>query len=216
MAMKLELLPKGLATGAVLAGVLLMATACVTTSLTSGAAISYSELESIYNPGEVGYAAGGRDLRVVVKGNPFAGAGANEAEVANSVVDAMQGLPGWIVTNFTLEPDDSARELYRVVWLVGVPANTSLYAICGASPGLFGYGAATVENEIEVPPGAGNNVMAAFCRRGQMMSYMVASLGDIGSTEDPRFRSLVRVATRVLFPQRDPNIDGSNDGDFDI
>jgi len=163
--------------------------------------ISYAEVQTPYSPTEVSYAASHRDLQVVVKGNPFAGRAAPEA-AARAVVAAMKGRPGWFVTRYTLEPGKTARGLYKVVWLFGVPANTSIHGICrkDAAPAL----------------GKGAVVMAAFCRGERALSYLAGRMEAADSLDDPGFRRFVRMATRALFPFIDPARDGQPDNNFDL
>ncbi len=40
------------------------------------------------------------------------------------------------------------------------------------------------------------------------MTYLGASIGGITSPDDPRFRDLIKVATRQLLPHRDPSQQG--------
>ena len=203
------------------AAALLLTTGCAGSGGGSGGpAISYSSIESIYSYHEVSYAADGRDLEVVVMGNPFGETGVNDDALGDAVVGAMQGQPGWMVTNFTTTPGETARPLYRVVWLIGVDAGTSLYRLCGPTSGIniAGYnigGYAPTAAERATPPKPGNSMIAAFCRRERMMSYLGASIGGITSPDDPRFRELIKTATRQLLPHRDPSQGGQN-RDLDI
>lgn len=202
------------------AAALLALGGCVGTGGSGGPVISYSSIESIYSYHEVSYAADGRDLEVVVMGNPFGESGISDDALGDAVVDAMQGLPGWMVTNFTTAPGETARPLYRVVWLIGVDAGTSLYRLCGPTSGIsvagYNIGAYTPSTaERALPPKPGNTMIAAFCRRERMMTYLGASIGGITSPDDPRFRDLIKVATRQLLPHRDSSQQGQN-RDLDI
>ncbi len=167
-----------------------------------GQSVNYSHLESIYNPGEVGYAADGRDLKVLVRGNPFASQGVSDEQLARVIVDSMRGTPSCFVANYTTTPNESARELYCVVWLIGVAKNTSIYAICRGVPGDI-----SVDGNTE-GASAGRTVLAALCRRERIMSYLGGALGNIASVDDPQFKDFIKVATRQLFPRRDPNRSG--------
>ena len=203
------------------AAALLMLGGCVGTGGGSGGPmISYSSIEPIYNYQEASYAADGRDLEVVVLSNPFGEAGVSDDALGDAVVGAMQGQPGWMVTNFTTTPGESARPLYRVVWLIGVDAGTSLYRLCGPTSGIniagYNVGAYTPSDaERAAPPKPGTKVIAAFCRRERMMTYLGASIGGITSPDDPRFREFIKTATRQLLPHRDPSHQGQS-RDLDI
>ena len=132
----------------------------------------------------------------------------------------MQGEPGWLITNFTTESGESARPLYRIVGLIGVDPGASLYRLCGPTSGICvaghdigGYTPSAAERA--TPPKPGGNMIAAFCRRERMLTYLGASMGGITSPDDPRFRALIRNATRQLLPHRDPSQEGQN-RDLDI
>ncbi len=160
--------------------------------------ISYSHVESIYNPSEVSYAADGRDLNVIVHGNPFADQGVSDEQLAKVVVDSMRGTPGWFVANYTTTPNETARELYRVVWRIGVAKNASISAVCRDVQGGGHTAGAS----------AGRTVLAALCRRERTMSVLGGALGSIASVDDPKFRDFIKKATHQLFPRRDPNRSG--------
>ncbi len=167
-----------------------------------GQSISYTHQEPIYSTGEVGYAADGRDLRVVVHGNPFASQGVSDEQLAMAVVESMRGTPGWFAANYTTTPNETARELYRVVWRIGVANNASIYAICRGVPG-------DTSGDGDIGgASSGRTVLAALCRRERIMSNLSGTLGNIASDDDPRFKDFIKVATRQLFPRRNPTRSG--------
>jgi hypothetical protein len=84
-----------------------------------------------YDAGEFGYAAGGRDLRVIIVGNPFGG---DQAAFGRVVTDAMQGRNLGPQTNFTTTPGPSAREIYRVVMVFDPPNGLSADTTCQSDP----------------------------------------------------------------------------------
>ncbi len=123
----------------------------------------------------------------------------SDEALGDRVIAAMDAQPGWFRTNYTTRPGESARKLYRVSWVFGADGNTSLYTICAGSG---------------APADGGDVVLAGFCRGDRALSYLMGSLSGVASPEDPRFRNFIRVATRVLLPNRDPNRDGGRE-DFD-
>lgn len=163
--------------------------------------ISYADINSPYSQTEVSYAADGRDLAVVVKGNPFSAGAVADAEAARAVVAAMKGQPGWLVTRYTLTPGDSARSLYKIVWLFGVPAKTSIYGAC--------------RKNAEPATGKGEAVMAVFCRGEKALSHIAGRFDPVASPADPTFRQFVRDATRSLLPRIDSSHDGQPRDDIE-
>ncbi len=164
--------------------------------------INYADINSPYSQSEVRYAADGRDLAVVVKGNPFPSGKISGDEAARAVVEAMKGRPGWFVARYTLTPGDSARSLYKVVWLFGVPANTSVYGAC--------------RKDAEAATGTGSMTMAVFCRGEKALSYVAGTMDPPASPADPAFRRFIGDATRSLFPRIDSDRDGQPDNNFKV
>ncbi len=159
--------------------------------------ISYAEINSPYSRTEVSYAADGRDFAVVVKGNPFSAGAVADDEAARAVVAAMKDQPGWFVTRYTLTPGESARPLYKVVWLFGVPAKTSIYGAC--------------RKDAKAATGEGEAAIAVFCRGEKVLSYIAGRMDPVASPTDPAFRRFVGDATRSLFPRIDSDRDGQPD-----
>ncbi len=171
-----------------LAGVVLIA-AC-TAGEESPVAFSRFALDSTYDTGVFGLAAGGRDLRVVIVGNPFAG---DRAAFEQAVIDAMQGRNLGQQTNFTTTPGPDANETYRVVLVFGAPADLTGTQVCasdppGVSPGPYGGGRL--------------DLFAVFCRASEAVSQLAAVIQGADGPGDPLFVELVGQTTRGLFPQR--------------
>ncbi|MBE9553733.1 MAG: hypothetical protein IMF05_09760, partial [Proteobacteria bacterium] len=81
---------------------LLAAALAVAACAAGGVRLTQQEIAPSYSPGEFAYAGAGRDMRVVVVGNPFGG---DRAVFERAVTDAMQGRHWGQRTNFTTTPD---------------------------------------------------------------------------------------------------------------
>lgn len=160
--------------------------------------IDYSFVESVYSSYELSYAGDGRDFAVTVRGGLLDGDRSDP--VKNAVIAAMRRQPGWFRPNFTTYPGKSARPDYRVSWLLGVPAETPLRALC--------------DDSVAIPQGKSVAVLAGVCRQHRLLSYAGGSLYGIGASDAPGFANLIKVTTRVLMPNRDPSSQGNNDHDF--
>jgi len=159
----------------------------------AGPSVDYSLLDSAYSPSEIAYAGDGRDFAVTARGALPDGT-AGEA-LAAAIVRAMDDQPGWFHPHYTARPGKSARPDFRVSWLVGVPAATSVKALC--------------DSAVAIPKaGEGRFVFAAVCRGKQYLSYAGGALGDVASAGDPRFARLVVAATREIMPNRAPTLGG--------
>lgn len=147
--------------------------------------IDYVRLEPGYQPQQFGYAAGGRDLKVDVQGNPFA---IPQDEFAALVTNAMQGAHFGQPTNFTSSPGDSARADYRVRLLFNGAGTGRI--VCAGEPAM-----------IDPSPNRGDvRLLAAFCHNQDPLSYLTAHVSGLQDAHDPAFRDFVRQVTSNLFP----------------
>ncbi len=150
---------------------------------------------STYQPGVFGYAAGGRDLRVIVTGNPTA---APREAFERAVTDAMQGKNWGPTTHFTTRPDSSARQDYWVSMIFGGDRYIGDYAICRGGGG----------RDID-PRSRPVRLQAAFCGGDRPLTSLLATVDDIASIDDPRLERVVAAAVVELFPL----YDGTRDDD---
>lgn len=149
--------------------------------------IDYVHLEPGYRAQQFGYAAGGRDLRTDIQGNPFP---MPKEEFDATVTAAMQGAHFGQPTNFTTTPGDSARPDYRVRLLFNGPAASSGRIVCAGEPAIVGPS-----------PEAGDiRLLAAFCNGVYPLSYLSAHIGGLRDAQDPAFRAFMRDVTINLFP----------------
>jgi hypothetical protein len=131
--------------------------------------IDYVHLEPGYRQQQFAYAAGGRDLKADIQGNPFA---MPKEEFDATVTDAMQGAHFGQPTNFTTTPGDSAREGYRVRLLFNGPGASSGRIVCAGEPAIVGSS-----------PESGNvRLLAAFCNGDYPLSYLSAHVSGITTT----------------------------------
>ncbi len=142
-----------------------------------------------YTAGEFAYAAGGRDLQVVVAGTPFGG---DPATFARAVTDAMQGRHWGPATVFTAAPGPSAQPAYSVVMLFDPPPTLTGGRLCRGDP-----------SALPVAPAADRlTLLAAFCRSGRSLTELRGSIPAVSGPDDPIFAELVGQVTNGLFPPR--------------
>lgn len=166
-----------------------------------GSRVVESHASPIYSLSEFSYAAGGRDLRTVVQGNPFGGPfGCDDPAFGRTVTAIMQGKHAGPPTRFTTTPGESARPLYRVM-MVFNPAETIPSADLCAHETLRTKPARTKPATAEPI-----ELQAAFCRGSSTATAVTGYLPGATSPEDPLFRTLVADATMALLsPVRDIN-----------
>ena len=131
--------------------------------------------------------AGGRDLRVVVRGNPT---GTSHAEFEQSVIALMNDhQPGYqSQTHFTSKPTARARESYKVVMVYGGKAVSENEACAGPD-------AVSADH-------AGGRVYltAVFCWRDERINSVRARVGGVTSTTDQALADMTSGSMRRMFP----------------
>lgn len=167
----------------VAAALLTVTTACAT----GGVSLTLRDVDTAYSAGEFAYAGAGRDLRVVVAGNPFGG---DAAAFAAVVTDAMQGRHWGQRTNFTTSPGEDARESYRVLMLFHPSATLNSTRLCRDEASALPTEAA----------GDGIALFGAFCRGDKALTSIKGRISGATAAQDPAFRELVGQVTNGLFP----------------
>lgn len=162
--------------------VLFLASAC-----SMDVRLTQQEVSPSYKAGEFAYAGAGRDMRVVVVGNPFGG---DQATFGGVVTDRMQGNHWGPRTHFTTTPNETARSSYRVVMLFDPPRTLVGMRLCRVE----GSSLPTVRTGDEII------LFAAFCRGNESMTEIKGRIAGATGPEDPVFGDLIAQVTNALFP----------------
>ncbi len=149
-----------------------------------------------YRPSEYRYAAAGKPLFTLIRGNPFASS--RQDQLNALVLDAMStGVRQFDVAlvrrpQFTTNPDAPGRRAnYNVTLVLSGAEEIQAKAICDPS------------EEVDVMPSEGNlRALMVFCRDGAVLSAAHGVVNAIDDPQDPRFHRLIAAMTRDLFPQR--------------
>lgn len=169
----------------IIAAVFLSTSACTVGNVR----LTQQEISPVYKAGEFAYAGAGRDLRVVVAGNPFGG---DQPSFAQAVTGYMQGNHWGQATNFTTNPGESARDSYHVVMLFNPPKTFPGIKLCREQPA-------------DLPREARNGgvvLFAAFCRRNESLTEIKGFIETADGPADPNFGDLVAQITNGLFPPK--------------
>lgn len=151
--------------------------------------LTQQEISPVYTAGEFAYAGAGRDLRVVVAGNPFGG---DRAALERATTGHMRGSHWGQATNFTTAPGDSVRESYHVVMLFNPPKTFSGMRLCREKP-------ADLPSETRDD---GVVLFAAFCRRNESLTEIKGYVATADGLAGPIFGDLVAMVTQGLFPPK--------------
>jgi hypothetical protein len=146
-------------------------------------------------------AASNRDMRVIVRGSPFA---MSQADFDTLVTANMESRGGNMSTNFTTGQTTNADANYNVVWLFNGPATAQPNELCKNPSGFVGQSG----------PAPQLHTLVAFCRFNAAASW-VEGWVDGGPQGVPRagVETLIQQATRELFPtlgRDDPRPGGSD------
>lgn len=135
------------------------------------------------------YVAGGRDLRVVVRGNPTPAAQSDFEAAVLATMNARQ--PGYQSrARFTTNHTAGTREPFKVVLVFG-DTHVPEYRVCAEPDGVP-----------SAVPGGPVRLTAVFCWRGERINSIRARVGGVASSADARLDDMVASALRGLFPNK--------------
>jgi hypothetical protein len=155
------------------------------------------QIQSFYT-----YAAGDRDLKLTVLGDPFALPPGVFAQIVEEEMPGNGGLQP--PTHPRLSPDDRAKRGYQLALAFGGDLDETGAAACAGQGG--GTGQAS----------GGVIVVAAFCVNGRVLSEATGSV-VADDPHAPAFRQLLaQLATSVFRPDENPAAhgDGGHGGGF--
>jgi hypothetical protein len=170
---------------------ILMAFAAVAACASGGGVVlTRADMSPTYGSGELGYAAEGGGLRVVIVGEPFE---VERAVFERAVTDAMAGRNWGQAVDFTTNPGPGARDAYRAVMIFNPPTGLIGERVCRTDPP-------------EVTPRAYREdhlgLFAVFCRSEGFLTQIEGTVRGATGPDDPLFRELVGQATQALFPPK--------------
>lgn len=151
----------------------------------------FMKLDSFYN-----YGAAGRDLRLIVAGNPFGPAD----DAFRSAVEAAVQVPTMRApTHPTLAPGASARANYALVLAFQPPPTLSAQTLCATiAPGPAGAAAPGPAPVLAPAPGQRIEALGAFCLSGQALTQISGRVDAVFVT-DQSFRDLMARMMNALF-----------------
>ncbi len=169
---------------------ILLLTACGAGAVTT----TYFDTLPNYEPSWFSSVAGGRDFRVIIRGNPTP---ATQEEFNQAVIAAMQGKPGWAPrTNYSTRPSESAYEGFWIALVFGGDRYIGGHAVCRAADGIdLDWAARPLR------------LQAAFCHGPKPLTEIQATIDDVSSVADPRLDHLISQTMIQLLPLRDDDRD---------
>lgn len=161
-------------------------------SCTSGGTFGWPEQYGGQIDSSFNYAAGGRDFKTVVVGNPFTVVvgnpfGGDAAAFGRSVASTLTARNTLQPINFTTEPGPSARLQYKLVLLFDSERRVDDHALCADSAAL----------SVGPPSPDEVTVHAAFCN-GIAVRAIVGSIRGVSGPDDPRFQKFLGETAYLL------------------
>lgn len=167
--------------------------------------IGAASVQPAYQPSQLGYAAGGGDMQVVVIGNPFE-PGVDDPDFAENMAIAMRGKHFGPYINFTTMPDDEARDNYRVGLIFNAKPPITGLNLCRTM--AAGKRPTTSESSGSIP------VKMVFCVGSKLLTEVLAHLGGADGITTAKAGKLVGQMTTLLLPPTNPVVDDPLDSDF--
>ena len=158
--------------------------------IANGVTATYVYNDPVYSTDWFSYAASGRDLRVIIRGNPTA---AGTDRFGNAVIAAMNKRHAGPRTNFTTAPSDSARDPFRVVMLFGTGYVSERTACANPDAAPLSYSGGSI------------SLNAAFCHGERPLNAVRVTVDGLSSPDDPILGDMVSTAMRQIFPLKDFN-----------
>lgn len=164
----------------------------------------------LYSPARAHFAAGAKNLRTIIRGNPFA---TPQERVNGLIIDEMRRGMGRVDTalrrrpRFTIDTAESgaadSRPDYWVALALNPAAGVDAATLCADPKSVAVTPATAPVGRIEV--------RMVFCFDGRVLSTTHGALEGAIDPTDPRFRRMIAAMTRELFPYRKFR-DAFNDG----
>ncbi len=159
--------------------------------------ISSEGVEGPYSHLEYSAAADGKEFLVEVRGTPFPGMTQEAFDQALMGV-LMSARPSHPAAFFTTRPASANFDpSYRLVMVFNPARNLAFHTQCRALD----------RARFEPVPSGRVRVSVTFCRGDDLMSRAIATV-NARDVNDPAFRAMFAQLFPVLFPLRNPLIDG--------
>jgi hypothetical protein len=149
------------------------------------------------------YGAGGRDLRLIVQGNPFP---MTDDAFARAVENEVQVPLTRQPTRPRLAPGPTARPNYAVVFVFQPSPTFDLYDACQ----MRGQPVAVLRPDTGQRPSV--KLVSAFCVSGRPYSGAYGWV-NASAAEEPQFRAMMQDTMAALFRPDMPNAPGGNGGE---
>ena len=178
---------------------LVATTAILAACQTTGGIISYVDVETAYNPDNVGWAMYEGKLATVVHGSPF---GPDDPEVAERIAEGLD-LPGWFPpARLTTRPTGApgSKAAFRVVMVFNpIPPHLGGKGACG-DLALVPTG----------PAGPVMRVAMAFCNDAKVEAEVTLEAPRGAGPGDRAFQARLNEALSVMLPHENPSRRDSN------
>ena len=152
-----------------------------------------------YYEGALEYAASKGELHTEIDGNPVS---IPKGDFDRIVTGTMKGANFGPEVVYTTRMSERTRKPFKVVMVFNGPIDLSPRQLCAEDRERIKSG----------PLKEGVSLQAAFCQWDRALTEAEGVAYDVKTTDDPKFRELVREVTASLFPVYDFQDIGGDDG----
>ena len=166
--------------------------ACTTGSNTGGVVTTKADYYPLYKPSLYQWVAAGRDVPVVIFGNPTQ---APPDIWEGSVTNAMNASTWVSGGNFTTTPNDSARGNFYFALAFGATSTMTDRMACRGDIDLGALG----------PVDGRTAILGAFCNNDRVVTTARVTVNAITTPNSPQLQPAIDQMLIKLLPRQDPN-----------
>lgn len=130
-----------------------------------------------------------KQMTVDVVNSPF-----SQADADRHIARAMRGKNQGARIEFTARPGPNTPEETRIIVAFGTESSDSGAAYCNGTP----------VTPSAKPDDEQIRMLMIYCKHDRFMSSVRGEMPPTGNVEDPTFRSMLALATRLVIPTQDP------------
>jgi hypothetical protein len=171
---------------------LAMLTACTAGSGTGGVVTTYVDYAPLYKPSLVHWVGEGRDVLVVIYGNPTPA----PPDIWNVAVTDAMNASSWVSGgNFTTTPNGTERGNFYIALIFDATLTTSGKTACRGNVDLA-----------QLAPVDGRTaIVGAFCNNDKVVTTARVTVNAITAPNSPQLQPAINQMLVKLLPRQDPN-----------
>jgi hypothetical protein len=172
-----------------------MVAACTSGSGTGGVVTTKVDYAPLYRPSVYQWVAAGRDVPVVIFGDPTPA----PPDIWNRVVTDAMNATSWVdAGHFTTTPDGTERGNFFIALAFGATSTMTGAMAC----------AGQIDPDQLGPVGGRTAIVGAFCNNARAVTTARVAVNAIAAPDAPQLQPAIDQLLVKLLPRRDPNRSG--------